>query len=219
MSYIEMFYKVLFVENVILAMACEEIRKSPCAEVAIPYRDPDGKIYGMTCYLGQVPHNTPAVLEMLTLKEYARLLARCGKSDEQYENVAAAYQYGAKPEDKTQCLVEFSRPQDFATRGMDGSCPKWEWRLINCIVTGDYQDDKFTLRKGTSYIVNAWADIRMTDQQWFSLFTSVFPMMSMRTYGPPPPMRPTDCLREDDFWHNSLGKPPADCPDDDDYGY
>lgn len=215
---IEMFYKVVFFErNLLAAMQCEEINQSACAEVNIPYRDPDGKTYVMTCYLLQVPPDVPAIVEMMALTKYSKLLARRGGQSEQFENVATAHQYGAKPGDDVSCFVEFNRPQDFAVRGLDGDCPKWDWRLINYIVTEDYQDGKYTMKAGTSYICNAWGDIPMEDKQWFTLFESVYPMMSMKSFGPPPSMRPTDCLDDDDWWDERLGTPPARCPEESEY--
>lgn len=214
----EIFYKVVsFGPNLMAAMECEPVDDPHCAEVSIPYHDPDGRIYGMTCYLMQVPANTPAIAAIMLLMQCGQLLARRGGRDEQFENVVSAYQYGAKPEDETQCFMQFDRPQDFAVRGLDGDCPKWEWRLINYIVTEDHQDQRYTMKAGTSFICNAWSDVEMDDAKWFTLFGSVYPMMSMKTSGPPPTMRPTDCMGIDDWWDDRLGTPPADCPEENDY--
>lgn len=211
---IDLYYKVAMNEWLIVALACGPLRQSECAEVTIPYRDRDGKIYGITCYLLGVPHNHLVIGQMMEMAPFARLLARCGGSDEQFENVAALYMHGGT--EAVPGIMEFARPQDFATRGLHDETPGWAYHLINYIVMRDLDHDNMRLRAGTSYLVNAWVDVPMDDAEAINQFSAVFHMMSMRgAPGHVNPMRPTDCLREDDFWDTEkLGEPPVGCPEE-----
>lgn len=212
---IDLYYKVAMNDRLIAALACEPIRKPEWAEVTIPYRDPDGKVYGITCYLLGIPNHHLTLAEIIMLRPYAKLLARCGSRDAQYENVAALYIYGATPE--VPGLVEFRRPQDFATRGLYDDAPGWKFRLINYIAIHDFKHGDIPIRAETSYLVNAWVDVPLSDHDMMAEFSAVFSMMSMR--GAPDeinPMRPGDCLRQDDFWDTEkLGTAPVRCPEED----
>lgn len=214
---IELFYKVILSQgtNVIAALACEEIRRPKMAELVIPYRDPDGQVYGITCYMIGIPNNVPMVAAMFTLQGYARLLARRGGKGEQFEGVVAMHSW--VEDGKQQRMAEFARPQDFAVRGLGEGNPDEPWRysLINYIATQDIEDEHFPMRANTSYIVNGYLDTKESDVETINLFGAVAAMMTMELCGPPPPMRPTDCLGEDDWWdRDALGDPPPDCPDD-----
>lgn len=221
-AYIEQFYLVGAAENLLVAVAVEEQQNPQWAELIIPYHDPDGKVYGITCYLNGIPNHAIVLGGMIELQQHARLLALRGKGGvDQFENVVAVYKYGAQLSDEVQAFCQFSRPQDFAVRGLYDDAPAWKYRLINYIVTGDMEIPAvgmgpLKLNAGTSYIVNAWIDVPTSDVEMMQQFVDVFPMMSMR--GAPDevrPMRPTDCLQEDDFWdRDKLGTPPADCPDE-----
>lgn len=56
--------------------AKDAIHNHECAELLIPYHAPDGKKYGFTCWLLQLPNGMPAIREAFVLQKMAPRVAK-----------------------------------------------------------------------------------------------------------------------------------------------
>lgn len=198
---IHLYYLTWVTERMIVGLTCEKGEFDEYAEVIVPFLDADGKNYAIHCRVLGRSRSHVVVAQGMLLVRFGRLLARRGGRDEQWENVAAIYQYDSDPKPGQQAWCEFSRPQDFAVRGLDKTIfpYRWQYRLLNYIVVQSMPHRTGELRAGTSYLVNAYIDVPTEAPAMMEMFSGVFPMMAMQ--GDPRrvvPMRPTDCLREDD---------------------
>jgi hypothetical protein len=117
-----------------------------------------------------------------------------------YEFVAAFYADGRKAEDPA--WVEFSRPEDFATR------KAWSYYFFEV---------EQTEPKQALYKVHFWVDLLLSDEEVQGVILEVIKLGVVPDYRHDPrgypPMSPTDCLQENDFWDSSLGEPNY-CPDE-----